>query len=140
MANESKQDVLSSGGAPAELPVLDLEQLLDRCMGHVDFAERLLTKFESRVPAAVEQIVQGAAAGDGAGVARVAHQLKGAAANVAAGRLHRVVSDIEEASLTDALGEIESLVRDLQGEWAQFVQVRSGILAGGDSPQTASRS
>lgn len=117
----------------SELAVLDYQQLLDRCMGQLDFAERLLGKFEARFPGEVDQLLRGWAARDASCVARVAHQLKGASANVGAGRISRVASEIEEAGRLGLLDDVERQLRELEGEWAVFLtssnQARRGDMA-----------
>src|SRR5688572_24827373 len=86
----------------------DTEQLLARCMGHMEFVEQLLTSFEQRFPADVREIEQTLEEEDTRRLIRLAHQLKGASANIAAGPLETILADIEQAGREDHLGEIAS--------------------------------
>ena len=87
-------------------PPLDVEQLLDRCMGNVEFVERVLTKFHERFSDDLEQLERDVQAGAGESVAALAHRLKGSAANVAAPELHRITAQLEELGRSPRMAEI----------------------------------
>jgi Amt family ammonium transporter len=75
---------------------LDIPSLLDRCMGNVDFLNRLLEKFRNRVGSDVERLSQAVQAQNAQETAQVAHSLKGAAANVSAIALSRIALELEQ--------------------------------------------
>ena len=79
-------------------PVLDLPQLVERCMGDLAFAERCLTKFRQQLNADVERLEESVQAGDSFEAARIAHLIKGAAATVAASPLAETASAVENAA------------------------------------------
>jgi HPt (histidine-containing phosphotransfer) domain-containing protein len=112
-------------GAP-----LDFQQLLNRCLGNVALAERLLSNFGKRFEADLSQLQHGLQANDSQQVARVAHQLKGAAANLAAVRLQRISAEIEHCGRADCLHEVDDLLAQLRGEWERFVEFRTSQSAG----------
>src|SRR5687767_10019565 len=93
--NESQS---KTGGAAQPL---DFAQLVHRCMGRIELAERLLASFESRFPVDLSQVEQCVREGDATKLARLVHQLKGSAANVSAPELHAVMSRMEEAVRAD---------------------------------------
>lgn len=74
---------------------IQFDQLLQRCMGNVDFADRLLTKFISRLPGDVDELKSSIQQGSPDEVARVAHRIKGACASVAADRMKDVAEELE---------------------------------------------
>jgi len=75
---------------------LHVPSLLDRCMGNVDFLNRLLDKFRNRVGSEVERLSQAVQAQNAQEMAQVAHSLKGAAANVSAINLARIALELEQ--------------------------------------------
>src|SRR5205085_12588475 len=86
-----------SGRAAGDNPPLNFDQLVMRCMGRLELAQRLLASFERRFPLELSQIEQSLETGDLPTFVRQAHQLKGASANVSAPGLHAILKRIEEA-------------------------------------------
>ncbi len=103
-----------------EPPVLDFEELLERCMGNIEFAERVLAKFQQRLGEDLEELEKGLHAEDAPAIARVAHRLKGASANVAARGVLRRAVEIEQLGRARRVSEIPSQVEELRREWARF--------------------
>jgi HPt (histidine-containing phosphotransfer) domain-containing protein len=81
-----------------EPPVLDLRQLSDRCLGDQAFVEQILRLFVDKARSNVARICESIATSENATVASVAHELKGAASNVAAMRLGSAVAELETAA------------------------------------------
>ena len=107
--------------------VFGREELLARCMGNLDFAERILAKFQSRVDVDIAELEQAVHAEDVEAIARVAHRLKGASASAAAYRLQERASRLERSARQSSLGEIPAQVEQLRCEWSQFVESASQI-------------
>jgi HPt (histidine-containing phosphotransfer) domain-containing protein len=105
--------------AGGELP-LDLQQLVHRCMGRIDLAERLLNSFENRFPTDLAQVEQCLAEGDPAKLARICHQLKGAAANISAPQLHSVMSRMEQAVRDGQNDNANRCLHEAQEAWTKF--------------------
>jgi CheY-like chemotaxis protein len=82
---------------------LDVPSLLDRCMGNIDFLKRLLDKFRSRVGEDIERLSQAVEAQNTQETARLAHSLKGSAANVSAITLTRLALELEQLSVAGDL-------------------------------------
>jgi HPt (histidine-containing phosphotransfer) domain-containing protein len=115
-------------------PPLDRRQLINRCLGRIELAERLIASFQTRFPNETTQIERAIAEEDDANLIRLIHQLKGAAANVSAPALHVVLTRMEQSarggdrrSVVDGLGE-------LYGAWEQF----KGFLESGASATAVS--
>ena len=92
--------------------MIDLQELSDRFLGDQGFVEELLEMFVSRAQENVGRITAAIAVDDVVEVARLSHQLRGAAGNVEARRLSAAVAELEVAAKTNrssseftALGE-----------------------------------
>lgn len=125
MSNQLRQPAdaaIASTSNPGAAMPLDFPQLVKRCMGNVALAERLLSNFEQRFEGELSRLRDGMQAHDSQLVARVAHQLKGAAANLAACRLQQVSAEIEQRGRADRWDEIDSLLDQLRDEWHRFTE------------------
>ncbi len=105
--------------------VLDVEDLLARCLGNVEFACRILGKFCQRCDEDLAALEEAVSCHDSESVARLAHRLKGASANASALGLQKRASDIERAARNDALNDVPSNLADLKQEWNRFNAVVS---------------
>jgi HPt (histidine-containing phosphotransfer) domain-containing protein len=81
-----------------DVPPLDQERLLQHCMGKPAICQRILTIFRDTVPGTLEELKQGLAEGNIEEAARLAHSLKGAAANVVAHSLQGAAFQVEQAA------------------------------------------
>jgi len=90
--------VAERGGRSSRSEVLNLNELIDRCLGNIELAERLLRRFEDLLEADLDVISQAASAADVELVCQIAHRIKGASANVAAPALVKVAEEIETAA------------------------------------------
>jgi Amt family ammonium transporter len=82
----------------SDQPDLHLAELHERCLNKVSFVTKILAKFREDVNVRHDSITRALAANDIAVVAREAHTLKGAAANVAAHRLSAAAAVMEECA------------------------------------------
>ncbi len=103
--------------------VLDVEDLLARCLGNVDFAQRILGKFQERCDEDLEALDKAVTDGDRDSVARLAHRLKGASANASAQGLQKHASEIERAARHESLDEVPASLESLKQEWTRFNEV-----------------
>lgn len=115
------------GSPSADDSVIDRKQLLERCLGNREFAERCLTRFSQRLEADFEQLQQSVKAGESQEVARIAHLIKGSAATVAATALSQQAGLLEDAMRQCPHGEtgIESLTKKLECEVSRFLETVS---------------
>lgn len=97
---------------PTETPsaeiLVDMESLVRRCMGNEAFAERLLRTFVNELPEQLRQLSEAASSGDYEAVARLAHTLKGSAANTSAVAVRQAVASLEQ-SATDCDEQLVSI-------------------------------
>ena len=108
--------------------VLDARELMARCMGNLEFAQRILAKFQDRFDQDLAELEQALLAEDGAQIQSIAHRIKGASANVAAHGLRRLAGGIEELAHQRSISEIPSRLEDLRSE--QFRLANSATLLG----------
>jgi CheY-like chemotaxis protein len=108
-----------------ELP-LNAATLLERCMFDPRIARKILDMFVKQIPLSMEQLQRHLAARDAAEVARVAHSIKGAAANASAERVREFAFEIEElgraADLT-AAALLVPLMENAFRECREFIHV-----------------
>lgn len=113
----------SSADTPAQTQqteILDYNALVDRCLGNIELASRLVEKLQTCLPQEIESMEKALSQNDAAQLARIAHRLKGATASVSAQRLNRVVEAIEEYGKAGTLSDIPASLEQLHQEWEQF--------------------
>lgn len=111
----------------AQDPV-NLEQLVRRCMGRIELAERLLKSFETRFPEDLSKIEECLAQDDATGMSRLVHQLKGAAANISAPELYAILVRMELAVRGQQPEIAHNCLAEVHQAWDRFQQFTS--LAG----------
>ncbi len=107
---------------------VDLEQLVRRCMGRIELAERLLKSFETRFPEDLTKIEECLAQDDATGMSRLVHQLKGAAANISAPELYAILTRMEQAVRGQQPDVANNCLEEVHQAWNRFQQFTS--LAG----------
>ena len=108
----------------AEKP-LDREQLIRRCLGRIELAERLLASFDSRFPDELSQIEACLQKDDPVQLARLVHQLKGAAANVSAPELHARLANVELAVRAEQSDAACVCLEEVHQAWDRYREFRS---------------
>lgn len=99
---------------------LDMDELVERCLGNLEFAERVLARFQQGFVGDLAELEEAVAAQDAAKVARLAHRLKGAAANVAAHGIRDRARAIESLARQPALDEVPQHLSALRAQWVRF--------------------
>jgi HPt (histidine-containing phosphotransfer) domain-containing protein len=103
---------------------LNVERLLERCLGSRQLVDKVLQTFADRFSADLEVIRVEIEAGSGERSAKAAHRLKGACANAAADELAELVADLETAARAEQLDQTQKLFRELPSAWSRFVTAR----------------
>jgi len=106
---------------PGGLPPINHEELLQRCMGSLDFAEEILSDFAADLPTGIEAVSRSIAESDAQGVREAAHALKGAAGIVGAGEVRRVTAALESAGRSGRLEDAAALLDELNVESRRFL-------------------
>lgn len=92
-----------------------LDEALEMALGRIEFLEKMLRMFLATHADDAAGLRQLHADGDHAGVGRVAHGLKGAAATIGAGRLARLASEVQTAARERgkvSAGDVTGLVQE----------------------------
>lgn len=105
--------------------VLNMDDLLTRCLGNLEFAERVLSMFQERGDEDLAGLERAVAARDADEVAILAHRLKGASANASAPGLQARAAEIERAARNESFSEIPARLVDLRHEWREFTSAVS---------------
>lgn len=104
------------------------DELLDRCLGNLAFAERILASFEQRVAPDLAEIEAALDADDHARAARLAHQLRGSAANASAGPIEALCGELEQFARREDLGAARRCLLRLDDQWQRFREARAELL------------
>jgi HPt (histidine-containing phosphotransfer) domain-containing protein len=115
------QDMNSAVATPSS-SVINIDELLSRCMGNAGFAERVLVKFRNRFEVDLAELGLAVELSDAEAIARAAHRIKGAAANVAATRLREGAAVIEHLGRTAQVRDVPQHLTQLTLDWNDFVQ------------------
>ena len=116
----------SADSRTAETSSSDYRALVARCMGNLEFAERILAKFQRAFEHDLAELEEAFRAGDEAEMTRVAHRMKGASANASAGRLEQAAAEIERLGRSGRCPEVPPRLEDLRREWSRYLDcVRS---------------
>ena len=95
------------------LPVLSVEESLERMAGDKELLSKLVHLFMADAPKKIEQIGSSLQQDDCYQVERTAHSLKGASATVGASRLCQTAAQVELAAKNKDLQALTPLVRNL---------------------------
>ncbi len=112
---------------PSKPEVLDLQGLCDRCMGNLDLVQRVLDKFEQRLPEELAELERVLELGDAAEIALVAHRIKGNSSNISAGALQQAAAEIEDLSRAGRVAEISARLPNLREQWERYAECRSTL-------------
>jgi signal transduction histidine kinase/DNA-binding response OmpR family regulator len=102
-------------------PAVDTASLLARCRGKSDLAERLLLKFEQQISEQVKELEQNLKQRELEAMAKAAHAIKGAAANLSADRISAAACALEEVGKTGELEKAITSVHKLADEVRQYL-------------------
>ena len=121
--------------------VLNVSELVQRCMGKVDFALKLLEVFSTSADESADQLALCVSEGRKVELARTAHALKGSALNIAAPRLSTAAAQLESVAKGAAPGDVDELVTQVLDEVQtcrrQIERVLRNKLDSHDIPQGA---
>ena len=101
--------------AQASAPV-DIDDLLGRCLGRIDLAERILQTFQTALEGDLKKLEAAVSAFDANEIAHVAHRIKGASLAVSAHRLTECARSIELSANARRLDEIPEHLARLKSE------------------------
>ena len=109
--------------------VLDVWALCDRCMGNLDLVQRVLDKFETRLPEEIAELERMLEQQDAAKIALVAHRIKGNSSNVSATGLRHAAAEIEDLSRAGRVADARAQMDGLHDQWRRYVENRDELRA-----------
>jgi HPt (histidine-containing phosphotransfer) domain-containing protein len=122
----------------ASLPIFEREQLIARCMGSIELVEKLIKRFDERFETDAREIERSIRSSDASSAARLAHRLKGAAANISAPALQASLQRVENCARAGDLKQACESLFDLSYEWCRFVKYKAqGELSRSDAGSPA---
>lgn len=127
--SNSKSEPFVSLPANARNEVFNREELLNRCLGNLEFAERILDRFSDDFTQKLSHLRHLADTGEREEMHRLTHQMKGTAANIAAHRLQTCLAALEDSVEGQAMDVVESLLGCLEFEFQGFQQLRSASVS-----------
>lgn len=111
-----------------EIPV-DIDDLLNRCLGRMDVVQRILQKFQRSLHQDLEQLEHAVLACNVDEIAHIAHRMKGASLSVAAYELAEYAQNIEESAKSRQVADIQGYFVKLKEQCARFEKIGSITLA-----------
>ena len=90
-------------------------------------AIELLDEFETEARLRLTELEQARATGDLTAIARIAHSLRGSAANFGAQRLVTLTADLEDAAVRGDRERVPELVTEIDAEFAAVVRALARI-------------
>jgi PAS domain S-box-containing protein len=106
----------ASAVAPDPTPPLEIDALLDRCMGNVETVRSILDEFERQAIADLAEITRHVEGGDCKETARVAHTLKSVSGILSAAALSDVAFKLERMGRAGVIVEAEQMLARLNNE------------------------
>lgn len=86
-------------------PPISYRELLDRCLGQPEMVTRVIDRFEAAVRDSLREVAAAADDADIAAIAKLTHDLRATAGQIAA---HRLAAACREVEQTASQGEIEN--------------------------------
>jgi signal transduction histidine kinase/DNA-binding response OmpR family regulator len=118
--------------------IIDRPSLLKRCLGKQELADKLLTKLHTRLGTDLNEIKAAVDVGDAEHLARSAHRLKGAAANLSAEALRAVAGDLEALGRSGDIAAARDVLARLKYEGRRFLQETLPLVTAGAPSNGAS--
>jgi HPt (histidine-containing phosphotransfer) domain-containing protein len=103
--------------------VINVDDLMSRCMGNLEFVDRILTIFQSRCEADLQELEQAIDAADFQQIQRISHRLKGACANAGASSLSTRASELWIAANKEFNDVVAARFAQFKQEWDQCAEI-----------------
>jgi HPt (histidine-containing phosphotransfer) domain-containing protein len=100
---------------------IHFEDLVERCMGNIDLANRLLDQSQAILTEDLKLLQESCKNEDPVEIPRLAHRLKGATANIGAYELSDVFARIERHGQAGETATVRGDLLELESEWSRFL-------------------
>ena len=117
---------------PAGLKPIDFEELIDRCMGRLDLAQRILSRFSEAAEAEMLALQEALARSDRDAIGQIAHRVAGGALTASAGPLADRCRRLEHEAVAGEPGEFEELVAETLQACRAAMETITSRSAGGN--------
>ncbi len=97
--------------------VIDVDDLMRRCLGNIDFANRILGLLTGRCEEDLAELECAIEEADCRRVGAIAHRLKGASASGAAHGLSRKADELCSAAAAGSTEAVTRVFHELRSEW-----------------------
>jgi HPt (histidine-containing phosphotransfer) domain-containing protein len=104
---------------------VDIDDLLGRCLGRIELAERILRTFQTSLDSDLKKLEAAVSAFDATEIAHLAHRIKGASLAVSAHKLTECAKSIELSASARRLDEIPEYLAKLKSESARLDDLNS---------------
>jgi len=121
--------------------VVDVEDLLARCLGNIEFADHILSVFQERCAHDMDELAELVESRDLESAALVAHRMQGACANAAVRGMKTRASRLRAAAVERSADDVRARYEELRKEWEQFLASPPPLAtATGTGPSTRAQS
>jgi HPt (histidine-containing phosphotransfer) domain-containing protein len=123
--------------APAQPPAVDVSQLTELAREDSEFVHSVVLSFEKSMAQLLAAMCAAASQGEAQQLARAAHQVKGAAANLHATALSALAADIEANAKTMSQAQVQERLNRLALEIGRATAALQGFAAKGGQRASA---
>ena len=102
--------------------------LLARCAGQAEVCKRVISKYVEQMRLDVDEIST-MLESDAEAVAKIAHRMKGASANVGAEDIRNKAEQIEKLASEKDLGAVRPIALDLEKHWNEYESLTAEFLS-----------
>ena len=102
-------------------PAVDFMALLGRCLGNFKIVERVIATFRDTGKSDLDQLQAAIEGGDFTAVVEISHRFNGAASNVSAVGLAKLLIQAELSGKEQDHAELTRILAELQSEWQAFL-------------------
>ena len=118
----------------SNLPILNRDELIDRMMGSVQMAERMLNRFLDASEAECDALESTARMGDVDELISLAHRHKGTAQTLSTPRIAEIAGRLEKRAATDPTSELLGLIDLIRRSHAEVREAFGTGLESNDDP------
>jgi HPt (histidine-containing phosphotransfer) domain-containing protein len=127
---DSDSPVSGQVATSAASKVVDLDGLVNRCMGNIELAQRVLEKFRQRLPEELAELEEALRLGDMEKLARTAHRIRGSSATMSAEGLATAAAGVEDAGRQGRAIDVPLCIERLRDECRKVVELPTDAFVG----------
>lgn len=131
--SDSVQNHAAGGTASSDMPsggqdpIINYQELLNRCMGKTELVKKILGRFQETMPLRIEEIQASCTQGDPEQIRALGHAIKGVAANISAESFRAAAERMEHAAKSGGQ-DVQNALSVLLDEYNRCVQYIGELL------------